>query len=623
MIPLPVIVGFGGINPAGRLSFNHAYRRLVIDALSEHKQARTYASLAQIMALDDSQASKEKTRQYITDHTLIRRIEGFDPDKVNWQTNATLAGSMDTPLSFVISKRQLPDTIPDGWQVKDLDDKQVHVTADKPLDVLLPQLRASRVTSAGQLPTGFDPGSLYASRNHPRALQITVYGASDAIRSSGFSPAQLKDMVQPDQIAVYSGSAMGQLDQESYGGLLQNPLTGRRPTSKQIALGLPEMAGDFVNAYVLGSVGETAGIIGACATFLYNVKRAMDDIRSGQKRIVIVGNAEAPITPYVIEGYRTMGALAEDEALMSLDGTDTVNNRRACRPFSDNAGFTVAESSTWVVLMDDRLAIEQGAQILASVGDVFVNADGYKKSVSGPGIGNYVTVAKAMAAARAMLGEKTLRHGTYMQAHGTGTPQNRVTESHIFDSLAATFGIDNWLVGAVKSYLGHSMAPAGGDQLSAILGAWQDAIVPGITSIDHIAEDVHNTRLNLAMQHTHIDPQAFPGAFVNSKGFGGNNATGLFLSPAHTQQMLERRWGRKEMAQYAALNEAVKQRATAYDDDADNGSILPIYQFGEGVLEGSDLGLSDTALRIPGFAEPITLPTVNPYQDMSEGSSDQ
>ncbi|MCR9258658.1 MAG: beta-ketoacyl synthase [Pseudomonadaceae bacterium] len=622
MIPLPVIVGFGGINPAGRLSFNHAYRRLVIDALSKDKQARTYRSLTQLMNLDDSAdgsaAASAQTRQYVRDHTLIRRIEGFDPEQINWQTHATLASGADTPLSFVISKRQLPDTIPEHWQVKNLDDKQVHVTSNKPLEVLLPQLRASRVTSAGQLPSGFEPGSLYASRNHPRALQITVYGASDAIRSSGFSPAQLKDMVAPDQIAVYSGSAMGQLDQESYGGLLQNPLTGKRPTSKQTALGLPEMAGDFVNAYVLGSVGETAGIIGACATFLYNVKRAMDDIRSGQKRIVIVGNAEAPITPYVIEGYRTMGALAEDEALMALDGSDTVDNRRACRPFSDNAGFTVAESSTWLVLMDDKLAIEQGAQILAAVGDVFVNADGYKKSVSGPGIGNYVTVAKAMAAARAMLGEKTLRHGTYMQAHGTGTPQNRVTESHIFDSLASTFGINDWLVSAVKSYLGHSMAPAGGDQLSAILGAWQDAIVPGITSIDHIADDVHHSNLNLSMQHTNIDPLAFPGAFVNSKGFGGNNATGLFLSPAHTRHMLERRWGRKQVAHHAAQNEAVLQRAEAYNNNADDGSILPIYQFGEGVLEGSDLGLSDSEMRIPGFAEPIVLSTANPYQDMTD-----
>ena len=38
----------------------------------------------------------------------------------------------------------------------------------------------SKVSSAGQLPTGFDPGALYQSRSHPRGLQLTVYGASDA-----------------------------------------------------------------------------------------------------------------------------------------------------------------------------------------------------------------------------------------------------------------------------------------------------------------------------------------------------------------------------------------------------------------------------------------------------------
>ena len=239
---------------------------------------------------------------------------------------------------------------------------------------------------------------------------MTVYGASDALRSTGFSIDELKNMVRPDQLAVYSGSAMGQLDQDGYGGLMQNAFTGKRPTSKNLALGLPEMPGDFVNAYVLGSVGETAGIIGACATFLYNVKRGMDEIRSGSKRIVIVGNAEAPIAPAAIEGYRTMGALTEDEALMALDNSDAPDNRRACRPFSSNAGFTLAESSVWIVLMDDALAMESGARILGSVGDVFVNADGYKKSIPGPGIGNYVTVAKAMASARNMLGEDGLRY---------------------------------------------------------------------------------------------------------------------------------------------------------------------------------------------------------------------
>ena len=65
--------------------------------------------------------------------------------------------------------------------------------------------------------------------------------------------------------------------------------------------------------------------------------------------------------------------------------------------------------------------MQHGAQVMGSVGDVFVNADGYKKSIPGPGIGNYLTVAKAVAFARAILGEELVRTGTYMQAHGTGT----------------------------------------------------------------------------------------------------------------------------------------------------------------------------------------------------------
>ncbi len=614
------MVGFGGINPAGRLSFDHAYRRLVIDALSASKQERTYASLASLMRLEDKQGKKANTRSYIREHTLIRRIEIFDPDKVGYQTSAQLKGDASmqdsTPISFVLAKRQLPETIPNEWQVTNISEKEVRVVCTDGLSVMLPDDRASKVTSAGQLPTGFDPGALYASRNHPRGLQMTIYGASDAIRSTGFSIEQLKDLVRPDQMAVYSGSAMGQLDGEAYGGLLQNPLTGRRTSSKNCALGLPEMTGDFVNAYVLGSVGETAGIIGACATFLYNVKRGIDEIKSGDKRIVIVGNSEAPVLPHVIEGYRVMGALAEDEELMDLDGSEVCDNRRACRPFSSNAGFTVAEASVWLVLMDDELALESGARILGSVPDVFVNADGYKKSISGPGVGNYVTVAKAMASARAILGEDLLRTGTYMQAHGTGTPQNRVTESHIFNELAKTFGIDKWLVGAVKAYVGHSMAPAGGDQLAAILGTSNDGIVPGITTIDHLADDVHASNLQLPFDHVEIDPKATRGAFVNSKGFGGNNATGLFLSADQTLEMLTKRHGKNTLTNWQQSNEAVLTTAQDYDDSADDPQTLPIYQFGEGVIEGDQLGLSSKALNIPGFNNSIDLDLENPFPDM-------
>ena len=616
------MVGFGGITSAGRASFDHAYRRLVIDALGADRQNRTYQSLAALMGLEDKAAESTDTRRFIKDHTLIRRIEVFDPDKVTWQSaaqlNAVDADDSKSTFSFVMAKRQVPEKIPPDWQVDTLENNEVRITCTDTLRVMLPDERVSKVTSAGQLPTGFNPGDLYPSRNHPRGLQMTIYGASDAIRSTGFTVDELKDLVSPDQMAVYSGSAMGQLDSEAYGGLLQNPLTGRRPSSKHCALGLPEMAGDFVNAYVLGSIGETAGIIGACATFLYNVKRGIDEIKSGTKRIVVVGNSEAPVLPHVIEGYRVMGALAEDQELMNLDNADICDNRRACRPFSSNAGFTVAESSIWLILMDDELALESGARILGSVPDVFVNADGYKKSISGPGIGNYVTVGKAMASARAILGESVLRNGTYMQAHGTGTPQNRVTESHIFNELAKTFGVDKWLVGAIKAYVGHSMAPAGGDQLAAILGTWSDGIVPGISTIDHIAEDVHASNLNFPFDHVEVDPNVMRGAFVNSKGFGGNNATGLFLSPEQTIDMLTRRHGKSAITNWQNANESVYANAANYDDHADNGDVLPIYQFGEGVLEGSALGITASALNIPGFNNVVNLDLDNPFPDMSE-----
>ena len=83
---LPVIVGFGGINAAGRASFNHAYRRLVIETLDERARAETYRNLATLMNLSgDPDAAA--TRAHIDAHTLIRRIEHFDGRKLLVETD--------------------------------------------------------------------------------------------------------------------------------------------------------------------------------------------------------------------------------------------------------------------------------------------------------------------------------------------------------------------------------------------------------------------------------------------------------------------------------------------------------------------------------------------------------
>lgn len=589
----------------------------MIDVLGEQDAAETYRSLAGIMKVEGD-ASDHAVRKYIRNNTLVRRIGLFDPEEILFHRSATLTGPSGNELTFVIPVRQLPDRVPENWSVKELSDDTVEVSIDNPIEVLLPDRRTSRVTSAGQVPTGFDPGALYPSRNHPRGLQLTVYGASDAVHSIGIDWKTLRRLVPPDAFAVYSGSAMGQLDQNGLGGMLQAPMMGKRPTSKQAALGLCEMPTDFINAYILGSVGSTGAVIGACATFLYNLKQGIDDIRSGHRRVALVGGAEAPITPEIIEGYRIMGALTEDEALMTLDGTTEVDNRRACRPFSVNAGFTLAEAAVYVVLMDDELALELGAEIYGSVPDVFVNADGFKKSIPSPGIGNYVTMAKAMAAARSLIGDDGLRERSYIHAHGTGTPQNRVTESEIMNELAKTFGITNWPVAAVKAYLGHTLAPASGDQLTSALGTWKYGFIPGIATIDHIADDVHASHLTIGSGHIERAPESLDVAFINSKGFGGNNATGLALSPNLTLKMLEKRHGRDELLAHARRNESVREKAHDYDQQASHGEATPIYQFGEGVLEGEDLDFNDATIQIPGFEQPIELNMPNPFADMTD-----
>ncbi len=617
---LPVIVGFGGVSGAGRSSGHHAYSRMVYSALSGQQRQRTLASLAALMGPDAG--ANGDPEQYILDHTLIRRIEPnhFDVDAVDWNQRFPTQ-SNGQPVSFDIDRKNLPEVIPPDWVVTPSTVTHVNVTIVGQQEFLLPTHREFEVKAAGQLPTGFDPGTLYPSRNHPRGLQMTVYAASDALGSIGLDWETVRRHVAVDQISVYAGSAMGQLDGAGTGGMLKARYLGQRVTAKFCPLGFAEMPADFINAYVLGSLGSTGASLGACASFLYNLRLGIEDIRQGRARVVFVGAAEAPITPEIMEGYAAMGALATDKGLRQLDGIADErepDHRRACRPFAENCGFTIAESAQMVVLFDDELAMELGATVLGAATDVFVNADGYKKSISGPGVGNYITMAKALAAARAMVGEKALREGGLVLAHGTGTPQNRITESAILSRMAAAFGIDSWPVVAVKCYLGHSIGAAAGDQLAAVLGIWQRGILPGITTIDGIAADVRQQHLSFSRVHRELDPGEQQYAIINSKGFGGNNASATLLSPGLTSQMLQRRYSKADWRAWQGANEAVRERQQSYDDGMIAGTINPVYRFDHGVLGDSDVEIAADRISVGGNV--VELGMVSAYADMLAGT---
>ncbi len=639
MARLPVITGFGGINAAGRSSGHHGYRRLVIDALPKSQAQATYHNLAaltgQLKKQDgkwlDRGGSKIQLDSYLSQlapalrqGSLIRELENnlFDPNRLPYNRNVSLGSASDKPLQFEMRRKDLPSPLPAGWTVNDAQSKgQVSVSASENLEIVLQSARETAVHSAGQLPSGFDPAQLYPARNHPRGLQLTVFAASDAINSMGIDWEVVKQKVAADQIAVYAGSGMGQLDYNGSGGMLQARLLGKKVSSKQLALGYAEMPADFINAYLLGNLGTTGTNVAACATFLYNLRQGIRDIQSGTHRVVLVGTSEAPLVPEIFDGFATMGALADDASLRQLDRlTDeqSPDFRRACRPFGNNAGFTLAESAQCIVLFDDELAMELGANIYGGINDVFINADGFKKSIASPGLGNYISMAKAAAATRNIIGQEGLAKRSYVQAHGTGTLQNRQTESHIINQIAESFGIQHWPVAAVKSYIGHSLASSSGDQIAASLGVWAEGIIPGILTVDEIADDVSHSNVDFLLQHKDVGKQSMDAVIINSKGFGGNNASASMLAPHIVEKMLTRRHGEKAISKYKSRNESVAQASLEYDTSTQEGENRTIYKFDHNVLGSESIDLANGKLAVTGLAPQISLELENPYSDMCE-----
>lgn len=632
MANLPVIVGFGGISPAGRSSYHQGYCRLVADAIETNAAVDAYVDLAILMGLvkfidgeyetDGTVMSKaeivERYTDFINDNTLIRKIQQsyFDADAVNWNQITQIASQHEEAIEFEIRTRHLPRLIPDNWHVTKLDNQSSQIKITGSAKVLLPSTRDFIVKSAGQLPTGFDLAKAYRSRSHPKGLQMTMYGASDAVKSLGIEWDTILELVAPDKISVYASSAMSQLDEDGNGGLMGSRLNGNKVSSKNLALGLTQMPADFINAYLLGSLGSTGGSTGACASFLYNLKMGVEDIQQGRSRIAIIGGSEAPITSEVIDGYATMGALATAEHLKGLDeGVTEPNYKRACRPFSNNCGFTISESAQFVVLFDDALAMELGANILGAVDNVFVNADGYKKSISSPGLGNWLTVAKAVASMRSLIGNRGIQR-SYVQAHGTGTPQNRVSESQILNQTAKKFGIKNWTVTAIKSYLGHSIGTSAGDQLMATLGVWEHGVIPGIHSIDHIADDVEHSHLDILMEHKKVNIKDIDATFLNSKGFGGNNATAGILAPHIVRRLLINKYTKKCMLNHDLINVSVTKNTENYNLACLKGESKTVYRFDYNVLNGEDIQYTNKSIGIPGWKSKINLELKSPYAEM-------
>ena len=544
---LPVICGYGGINSAGRSAFDLAYKRLVFNLLSQEEKNEVILDLSN---MTDGLTNEEN----ILANTLVRQI-----DKDKYDPDGLMTGKMN-------------------------------------------------VNAAGQFPAGFDPGSFYKSRQHPVGLETTLFGVSDTLGFAGINwDEDIKPTVDPSRVGVFAGPAIGQLDSFGLGGLMQSRLKGKRASSKHLSMSLLEMSADFINAYILGSVGVTGANAGACATFLYNLDLLINGIKEDRLDIGIAGSAEAPINPEVTDGFVATTGIADDKKILAMqerNGDDSeIDYSRACRPFGDNAGLILGEAAQFVLVASLEKAFELGLEIYALAPGIKINADGIKKSISSPGIGNYITMASAVNETKQFSDDL---NKSFVIAHGTGTFQNRSTESHVLSSVASGMELNEWKITGLKGALGHTMGPAAGDELMTAIGFWKHGFIPGINTTKKLAEDVYKDNLNFILEDAEKDKESIDAIYLNAKGFGGNNASAGIISPKIAIDLAKQEFSKNEHLKYQQNKEKVLESSLNYEESCKRGDYRVIYRFNEEVLEGlEDIEISEEGIKLKGFKTPI------------------
>ena len=290
--------------------------------------------------------------------------------------------------------------------------------------------------------------------------------------------------------------------------------------------------------------------------------------------------------------------------MQERNGDDSeIDYSRACRPFGDNAGLIFGEAAQFVLVASLEKAFELGLEIYALAPGIKINADGIKKSISSPGIGNYITMASAVNETKQFSDDL---NKSFVIAHGTGTFQNRSTESHVLSSVASGMELNEWKITGLNGALGHTMGPAAGDELMTAIGFWKHGFIPGINTTKKLAEDVYKDNLNFILEDAEKDKESIDAIYLNAKGFGGNNASAGIISPKIAIDLAKEEFSKNEHLKYQQNKEKVLESMLNYQESCKRGDYRVIYRFNEEVLEGlEDIEISEEGIKLKGFKTPI------------------
>lgn len=201
--------------------------------------------------------------------------------------------------------------------------------------------------------------------------------------------------------------------------------------------------------------GNLICVNSACASGNQAIGDAMQRIRSGEWRRVIVGGVDSRCNAANLMNFHMLGALC----------TEDIEPHLASRPFSkDRSGFVRSEGAATLILESRGNAESRGAEIFGIISGYAMTSDAYRLT-DGRDDGLCVKQAMARAVTDAKL---NLDQIDAISAHGTSTPLNDRLETlaikEVFGDLANRIPVTS-----LKSQLGHTTVAAGAIEAVACL----------------------------------------------------------------------------------------------------------------------------------------------------------
>jgi 3-oxoacyl-[acyl-carrier-protein] synthase II len=259
-----------------------------------------------------------------------------------------------------------------------------------------------------------------------------------------------------------------------------------------------------------GLKGINFTITSACTSATHAIGESYRMISCGLQDAIITGGSESAVTPMGIGGFCAMKALS------------TRNNEpeKASRPFDrDRDGFVFSEGAAVLVLESLESAKKRGAKIYAEVTGYGTSCDAYH--ITAPSLDGEGAVACMSEAIKdAGLRPEEI---SYVNAHGTSTPFNDLTETKAIKQVFGDYAKKGLLVSSTKSMTGHLLGAAGAIEAIFSVLSIVDSVVPPTINLDNPGEECDLDYVAHTARACEVK-----NVISNSFGFGGTNASVVF-----------------------------------------------------------------------------------------------